>query len=331
MKIAKTIEAVVGVAVGGSLMLMLSGGAFAADSSMGPTPQVPTQSGLSDSPKAGNTNTIGASSSGGVVDVTVTSSNDKTMAAVTPVVSGGDGGATTETKPAAASVAGSEVPASSSKTKIETAGTEPVVPVSTHDEAAVTPVVAPAVKSETAAAGPQAGAVAFETIVINSTVLPVQPKITTTHVAAIEDLAASVPSAPANHSHPSTPAEPSQSSGLLSRLSAGLAGSVVPPVFLTPAFGLAGLVIELASLLILTLLTLGRLALTFGAFVRRGGYAHAARSDVAEAARNTIFATPLVMSYVPAFVPRHSSFLVVSETKTVRLMDSNAFRKEEMR
>src|ERR1019366_55918 len=45
----------------------------------------------------------------------------------------------------------------------------------------------------------------------------------------------------------------------------------------------------------------------------------------------TLFATPFKLSYVTAISPIHSSFLMVSETKIVRLTGSSVFRKEEMK
>jgi hypothetical protein len=127
-----------------------------------------------------------------------------------------------------------------------------------------------------------------------------------------------VPTSPENNNSPAKVPAPSQPSGVFGQLTAVLAGSVVPPLFLTPVLKFAGLAAEIALLILLPFLFVQRVAYVFGSWTRRGGYAHAPRSDVAFAVTaNTLFATPLNFSYASGYVPSHSSFFGVSKNKTV--------------
>jgi hypothetical protein len=169
---------------------------------------------------------------------------------------------------------------------------------------------------------------AISPVVYGSAVLPVQPKITNVRPAVIEDLATMVPSAPAQQQNPTKTPAPLPSNGLFGRIAAELAGSVVPTAFMPygaiPVRTAALVLIVLASVL----LSAGFLGVLAGNWLRRGGYAHAARSDVAGAGLS--FATPFRMGYVSALSPSHSPFLMVADTKTVLSMVCNAYRKEEM-
>jgi hypothetical protein len=168
-------------------------------------------------------------------------------------------------------------------------------------------------------------------VVFQSTVLPVRPKITNIRSVAVADLAPMVPSAPAQQQNPAKAPTPSQPSGVFGKLTAELAGSTVPQAFWLPLFGLVRVTAQVVIVIAMALLILGRFGFSFGAWLRRGGFAHAARSDVADARLSTFFATPFRLGYVSALQPSHSPFLMVAETKTVLSMACNAFRKEEMR
>jgi hypothetical protein len=184
---------------------------------------------------------------------------------------------------------------------------------------------------ETAPSKPAQVAGLPKTIKIGTAVLPVQPKITNSNPVVAQDLAAMIPSAPVHERAANNLPAPSETSGVLSRLSASLAGTVVPPVYSAPTLSAVGLILTLTLIISLTWLSLGRVVITFGAWLRRGGYAHAARSDVAAATFSSLFATPLKLSYGMAGMPHQGSFLMVSDIKTLVSVVPNAFRKEEKR
>jgi len=169
-----------------------------------------------------------------------------------------------------------------------------------------------------------------QAVVFHSARLAIQPKITKTNNQT-SDLASMMPSAPAQRQNPSIPPAPITPSGLFSNFAAQLAGSVVPSVFAVTNWGFAGLATLIFILATILYLAVGRAISVFGPWTRRGGFAHAARSDVPSAIINTFFATPHRLGYVLAFAPQRSPFLMVSETKTVFLTVPNAYRKEEMR
>jgi hypothetical protein len=151
-------------------------------------------------------------------------------------------------------------------------------------------------------------------IIFKSQVLPIQPVITTSHPLAITDLAGSVPTAAPQQEPAKAPVPSQPSGGVLGLFTAQLAGVVVPPIFLSPSNTWTGLGAILTLMTLVALFVAQNLVTTFGARLRRGGYAHAARSDVAVATLNTIFATPFSLSYVTALPPERSSFLMVSES-----------------
>jgi hypothetical protein len=170
---------------------------------------------------------------------------------------------------------------------------------------------------------------ADNTIVLGSRVLEIQPKITTSRPVVIQDLATSMPTAAEQtHHSPTTPA-PAKSAGLFSRLTSELAGTVVPVTFAVPALDFISVAIG-ALMLAIGFLALGFTGMNFGAWMRRSGYVHAARSDVS-AGFFSLFATPMSLSFVTAAGPQQSSFLMVSEIKTDRITVFNAYRKEEMK
>jgi hypothetical protein len=145
-----------------------------------------------------------------------------------------------------------------------------------------------------------------------------------------DDLAAMVPTAPQQDRQPAKAPAPALPGGVFGHITAQLAGSVVPHEFWGLDVGTTRLWL---GLIILGLLLSGvvSLGLSFGSSLRRSGYAHAARSDVAAAWFVFPFATSLRLGYVSAFMPSHSPFLMMSETKTVLQIVPNAFRKEEIR
>jgi hypothetical protein len=326
MRVLKSAQLVLGLAVGGGLMLALSGGAFAAESSVSTTSQTVAQENSSQSTPPADTNDTtsvkpkdGTTVSVSVLTTTKTTDGSGAPAATTgkandPVVKTSDTAAATEpAKSAEAGVsAAATVPAGATPVAINQASTmasqaAPTVPV-------VDTAPAPAVSPEAAIALAQS--LSTTEPVYHTVVLSVQPMITNTRPAAVNDLAATLPSAPTQQDPANVPA-PSQPAGVFGQLTAVLAGTVVPPVFLTPLLGFAGISLAYTLLIIASILAAGRFVTSFGVWLRRGGYAHAARSDVAVATFTSFFATPFALSFVTAHSPARSSFLMVSDTKTI--------------
>ncbi|HVQ43506.1 MAG TPA: hypothetical protein VMT30_00890 [Candidatus Saccharimonadia bacterium] len=151
----------------------------------------------------------------------------------------------------------------------------------------------------------------------HAAVLTIQPRITTGRPAVVEDLATALPSAPAVAQKPSNVPAPQQPTGVFGRLTLTLAGSVVPYFLIALDAAPVGLVVSLMVLALMVSLALRRVVSVFGTWMRQGGYAHAARSDVASAMVKTFFATPFPLGYVTAIRSTHSPIFMVSETKSL--------------
>jgi hypothetical protein len=165
------------------------------------------------------------------------------------------------------------------------------------------------------AAAPQVA----DSVVIGSRVLPIQPRISGHTKVLNVDLAAQLPTAPVGTKIPL----PSKSAGLLSSLTLGLAGTVVPQLIALPAtFEVVTVVLALSAFMTIFV----GFVFSFGLWIRRGGFRSAARSDVASIS----FATPFFMGYVPAMPHQHNPFLMVAETKIFPVTFLNAMRKEDM-
>jgi hypothetical protein len=147
---------------------------------------------------------------------------------------------------------------------------------------------------------------------VKASVLTIQPRITTSRVTINEDLAAAVPTAPDVSRSPNKAPSP-QPTGAIGRITATLAGSVVPNWHYLPATQLGGWFEMVIVLLGLTLVSI--FSPRIESWIRKGGYAHAARSDVA-GSLVSFLATPYRLGYVPAEVPIHSPFLMVSDIKS---------------
>jgi hypothetical protein len=151
----------------------------------------------------------------------------------------------------------------------------------------------------------------------HSTWLPIQPTITSHATPVNSDLAAAMPSAP-------TPAKaplPEKPNGALGTLRTALAGSVVPQPFFPPVSMVATLMLG-SALLTMTLLLGAIFRFSYGLWLRRGGFATAARSDVPTAA--TIFspfATPLLLGYVSMPPRLHSPLLVAVGNRSLTLLE----------
>lgn len=139
--------------------------------------------------------------------------------------------------------------------------------------------------------------------------LRIQPIIVTANIA---DIAAALPSLPTPASAP-VPPKPNSALG---HLSAVLADTIVPVFFFLVSapvrMGLSTL--GLATFIVLLL---GAFIFNYGLWLRRGGFATAARSDVPSSSHFFPFATPQFLGYV--FAPpryRHNPVFVVAEIKT---------------
>jgi len=282
------------IVAGGGLMLVLSGSALADNGSSTTSQTVSNQSA---------SQTVYQDSSG---------SSSTTIETSQTATSGGATTDSTGSKPADLAVAGTITapPASQPGAPLDSA-VHPAAPTTGGDAPTNLPPAAAAQTDPPAGPSATPGSIAF-----NALLLPIQPRITPSHPAVINDLAAMMPTDVRPNGPAKAPA-PVPSSGLFGALSATLAGSVVG-VFTVPPFGRTALAVALTLLVSLMLLCTARPASTFAAILRRGGYAQAARSDVASAAIFT-FATPLNLSYAAGVVPVPSSFLMVSDIKSMIL------------
>jgi hypothetical protein len=152
-----------------------------------------------------------------------------------------------------------------------------------------------------------------------TTILHIQPVITNRVATLAPDLAQSMPTAPA----PSRSPVPAKSTGALAGLVVGLSNVVIPqPVVPTDAVSLK--LILGVSLLTLVVLLANVFEFSYGQWLRRGGFATAARSDEpANSLTSPLFATPLLSGYVEQPPRLHSPILMV--------LVPNAYRKEDRR
>ena len=322
MRLLKSAEMVLGLALGGGMLLGLSGGAFAAEGSVNTTSQTVTQenSGQPSAPaetKDASTVTVSvltvAKSTQGSETVAPTPTKLGDVAANTSDQSVGAQTVksdATNVSTATPGTTGEAVKANSADATKSLTGTETAATLAAAG-VAENPATIPAEPALTATRN----TVSTEPVYHN-VVLPVQPMITNTRPAVINDLAATLPSAPTQQDPANVPT-PSQPSGLFGALIAQLAGVVVPHVFLAPVLGFAGLTVAYTLLILASAFAARRFVTSFGLWLRCGGYAHAARSDVAVATFTSLFATPFSLSFVTAHSPARSSFFMVSETKTI--------------
>jgi len=139
--------------------------------------------------------------------------------------------------------------------------------------------------------------------------LPVQPMIVS-HETVPVDLASTLPSAPQQRQQP----HPAKSTGMLGSLTAVLAGTVVPQPLMLGGMGIVPLAAVLLFALIATLL-FTVFVFTYGSWLRRGGFATAARSDEPAFSHISSIATPLFLGYVTTLRRLRSPILVVADTQ----------------
>jgi hypothetical protein len=155
-----------------------------------------------------------------------------------------------------------------------------------------------------------------------ATILPIQP-IIMNHM--VSDLAALIPSAPM----PAKAPVPAQSAGLLSSLAYQLASTALPQ-FLMPHDITADSLTRMVNLGAILILFLNVFTFTYGQWLRRSGFATAARSD-APATFTPLFATPSLLGYAALPLRLHNPLFGGGRNEILKQTDlvPNAYRKEE--
>ncbi len=161
-----------------------------------------------------------------------------------------------------------------------------------------------------------------------SAILIVKPTITNRTAPVVEDLASTMPSLPEPTKAPVKP----KATGLFGSLTARLAATVVPVLvgFLTKGTELGELALAPVALL---LLATQLFVSSYGAWMRRSGFAHAARSDTVSSTKMVFpFATPFLSSSVLSLAHCQGSIFdgVRNEISKMMFFVPNAFRKEEL-
>lgn len=336
MKLAKSIVIVLGIAAGGSIFLGLSGSAFAAGSGPSTTSQsaapieIITPVLTVNTEIVSNSAEINASEKTQVNELSAAGKlfNEQDIKITSTTIQ-----VNTDSREKTPSFLKLEAPDSVVTGGFKKATEDRAAPGNDGKTVQAVPVTATAASIEAGSAlavvAPSVISQSEHRVMFNSVELAIQPRITTGHQTEIADLAAMVPSAPEQRESSTQHPVPTQPSRLFIRLTSTLAGTVVPPVAYTPSNEFisikVGLMIALAVVSILT----RRSFHPFFNRTRRGGFAHAARSDVASAMFNSFFATPLNLSFISAQPSIQSSFFdgVRYENRTIN--DPNALRKEE--
>ena len=322
MRLAKSVEIMLGLAASGSLALVLSGSAYAAESDTGTTSQTIVRS-ESHQAVQGTGRTVNLATPKTLVITSQTTSEPTPAnlggAASNEVVASGNSADSVAKSVSASTGSDSKSVGPSAETKpLVISKPAPIGPDSIPAGSDNGKLAAPQVTPSISATWDDPHMLA-ENVVFNSAILTIQPRITNSHPVQVADLAASVPSSLEQRNNSSGAPAPSQPSGALGQLTAVLAGSVVPAVFMAPTLGFMGLTAEVAILIAVACFIVRRALYAYSDLIRRGGFVHAARSDVAQAP-TTFFATPLNLSYGSALPPFRSSFLMVSDMKTVLSM-----------
>lgn len=320
MGLSRSIRVIFSLAVTGGVAAILSGSAFAADSSLSTTSQqnsVVTEKTQHVENTSAATSLNPNSSTHLDVDNEKTSTVDKTAQTNEPRVSSlASSGTDTKPKTGLESTAGSV-----EETAKPVAATQENDSADSQDDptaSAVSGTGLNAAADRSSGSSPQVQP--QESIVFKSQVLVVRPTITNRTAPVAGDLAASLPSAPAKVPHPAHP------SGLLGELSAELAATVVPQPYALHGFT-AGFVTQVLSLAMLLVVLLNVFTFTYGLWLRRGGFSTAARSNAPNGSSN--FAPSLLLDYVSSQRRQHSPFLVVANSKIRFPIVLNALRKEE--
>lgn len=339
MRLQRCVQVAVGLAASSSVVILLSGSAFAASNSK----DTVVQNGQTKTVSASSTKTtvtapvgsVDASGSTGGGDVAPSNGADQQGAQVdqsgnSTAQTNGDNATTvvqtgttvSDPNSANASVAalaagkgdggsGDAASAGGGSTQAAPANHDNISPQSTPSEVDVVASVA----------NPASSAPAQHTVVLR-----IQPVITNRTADVAQDLAANVPTAPAP-AHAPTPAK---SSGLLGALVVNMANVLVPQPLLASA-DVAYRIALPVSVATLVILLINVFAFSYGLWLRRGGFVTAARSDAPMRGVTSSFATPLLLGYVTSPPDLHNPILMVAETKTRTNLSVLLLRKEVMR
>jgi hypothetical protein len=333
MRFGKLVQVAIGFAAASGAFLLLSSNALAADAGSVTSSQ-PSLSGLAsghiDTPSApkaptdatGSTATItttGQSSSTGIItgfgSESSGSGGSSVMGSTTtdtsPVneSSSSDGSSSTlngvtSTNQSSSNGSGGAPVSDASTTGASNIGTNQVASAATTT---VLPTADPILPSI-----PVATNVVPVAIHYRSAFLAVQPTILTRDDAGATDLASAVPSAPVPTKAPGSPAK--SSGAALERLTSSLETSIVPPAFFLSSSRVEQL--KLILLLVVIVVSFANLVvMTYGLWLRKGGYATAARSDSPNIAFTSPFATPFLLGYASALPRSHGPSFMVSNCK----------------
>lgn len=317
MRLVKYVQFAIGLVAGGGAAIVLSGSALAAGSSLGTvsqsdTTQTVVDQGVSVSPLAPGSGDKQGPSVGGpdtpdVTTVDQTGAQASKSADQTNTVAQNNNGASTTTDSASSGQtngpsAGVGSGTSGGGTGGVSSGQTTTPPLST-DESNVSEVtvVAPVIVQQTP------GQTTTASAQFRRTVLPIQPTITN-RLPLADDLAPNAPSA----ATPTRAPSPAKSSGMLGSLTAELAAVVVPQSLVLHAL-VAGRLETGLGLTMLIGLLFELFISSYGLWLRRSGFATAARSDVPAGESSPSIATPFWLGYVESPPRLHSPILVAVE------------------
>ena len=317
MKLSKSIEIALCIAASGSVMMVLSGSAFAAESGSGITAQAMVQSDKDHLMKTGNASRQIVLNMNESISLTHSQKSGDA-----PIV----GSEVTLVHTSSGSLSLSPTFSDSLVTAISGVTTnEPNITFGNTKLALSEDTATPEVLNTSLSRVLKFSSIEriqnpaiqeSESIIFKSAMLPIQPRITTGRAVQIIDLASFVPTAFDQSENSTQVPAPTHPNGVLGELIAVLADSIVPSVTYTCMVIIAGFGALLMLVVLANILRISGRYYSFASWLRRGGYMHAARSDVGHAMSDLFFATPLEMSYVPAQMPPRSSFLMVSDMKT---------------
>lgn len=331
MSLVRSVQVAVGFAAASGMLAVLSGSALAADNGSGTTSQlVPEQTVRTQTTVKTSTTSVisvqgsqqgdkGQDGAVGANDPALQQgpsdklSNDKTVP-----VSGVSVDITAKKYPAGQVMLMDQSPNSKSETEVTGEVTQLLSSNAPRvfSEAGIVTVSTPVV----------VGGGVEAPITYRETTLTIKPKITNRIAPIVTDLATGVPSAPVHDQRPN----PTQSSGLLGNLTAQLAGTIVPQFVLNFAEVIRGVTLPV-GLLVLSIILFTAFTSNYGFWLRRSGFATAARSD-ASLSLSSSFATPFGLGYV-SLPWRNQSPLFNggrNESSPIVVLVRNAFRKEEM-
>lgn len=263
----------------------------------------------------GDSNSVSTDSSNSTVKTTVAGTQDQTNV---PPAQGGQSGSF-DKAPAASNTGVTPVSQDQNAVALPSPdSTTPTQPAVVSDPTNTSSIPEMAVETPVA---PLHGQTATSLDAFRTTVLPIQPTITN-RLPQSEDLAPMAPSAPGPARAPS----PAKSNGMLGSLTAELAAIVVPQTGLLHAPVVPRAAIPL-SLLVLAVLLIELVVSSYGLWLRRGGFATAARSDAPTLEGSPFLATPFWLGYVELPPRLHSPiFMAVDGFSNALTKGGNAMK-----